>query len=109
MQHIGDLTIDGEREVSGQITGTTYVRAGGKLLSHAQHSGGLIIDSGGVVILHGQSSRNILNQGVLELYGQVSGRVIGHLPVNYLGPNQIVGVDLPVPFTGTSTSWSYTV
>jgi hypothetical protein len=107
MQHIGDLIVDSEREISGQVTGTTYVRAGGKLLSHAQHSGGLIIEPGGVVVLYGQSSRNILNQGTLELYGQVSGQVIGHSPTNALQPDQIVGMDLPVPFSGESTSWSY--
>jgi hypothetical protein len=108
MQHIGDLNVEGEREIRGQVTGTTYVRAGGKLVSHAQHSGGLIIEQGGIAILHGQSSRNIVNQGTLELYGQVSGRVIGHQPLNALGPGQIAGVDLQVPFTGSSTSWSFT-
>lgn len=107
MQHIGDLSVEGDCEIRGQVTGTTYVRAGGKLVSHAQHSGGLIIEPGGVAILHGQSSRNVVNQGTFELHGQVSGRVIGNLPVNALRPHQIVGVDLPVPFTGTSISWSY--
>lgn len=107
MQHIGDLIVEGEREIAGQVTGTTYVRAGGKLVSHAQHSGGLIIEQGGAAILYGQSSRNVVNEGSFELYGQVSGRVIGRQPVNALDPNQIVGIDLPVPFTGSSTSWSY--
>jgi hypothetical protein len=109
LQHIGDLSVESEREIRGQVTGTTYVRAGGKLVSHAQHSGGLVIEQGGFAVLHGQSSRNVVNEGTLELYGQVSGRVIGHIPVNALGPDQIVGIDLPVPFTGSSTSWSYKV
>lgn len=109
MQHIGDLNVEGEREIRGQVTGTTYVRTGGKLVTHAQHSGGLIIEQGGVAILHGQSSRNVVNHGTLELHGQVSGQVIGYPPVNALRSDQIGGVDLPVPFIGNSSSWSCTV
>lgn len=107
MQHIGELIVDDEREVSGQITGTTYVRAGGKLVSYAQHSGGLIIEPGGDAVVHGQVSRNVMNHGTLELHGQVSGRVIGNQPVNDIQSSQIVGTDLPVPFQGKTTSWSY--
>jgi hypothetical protein len=78
-------------------------------VSHAQHSGGMIIEQCDFAGLHGQSSRNVVNHGTFELYGQACGRVTGHLPVNALRLDQIVGIDLPVPLTGSSTSCSYKV
>jgi hypothetical protein len=33
MQHKGDLIVNDQRETTGQITGTTYVKAGGLLLT----------------------------------------------------------------------------
>ncbi|EPL08717.1 MULTISPECIES: hypothetical protein [Pseudomonadaceae] len=43
MQHKGDLIVNDQRETTGQITGTTYVKAGGLLIAHGQLAGGLII------------------------------------------------------------------
>lgn len=106
MQHQGDLVVEGEREIRGQVTGTTYVRAGGVAIVRGQLSGGLIIEEGGRAVVHGQVSRNVINHGSLELLGQVSGRVLGNQPINRLGPDQIVGNDLEVPFRGQTTSWT---
>ena len=106
MQHLGDLLVDGRRETRGQVTGTTYVRSGGRLIAHGQLAGGLIIEPGGSAIIHGQVSRNVRNEGQLELYGQVVGRILGNPPTNQLGPDQLVGNDLPVPFKGKTISWS---
>lgn len=105
MQHIGDLVVDSEFRQEGQVTGTTYVKRGGELTCWGQLSGGLIVEQGGIAIVHGQVSRNVVNHGELHLHGQVSGRVLGNQPVNELGPDQIVGIDLEVPFRGTTTSW----
>lgn len=107
MQHVGDLIVIDTQETSGQVTGTTYVRAGGYLIAHGQLSGGLVIEAGGHAIVHGQVSRNVLNNGALELLGQVSGKVIGNPPINQVKPVQIVGIDLEVPFRGKTTSWTY--
>lgn len=107
MQHVGDLIVTETQETSGQVTGTTYVRAGGILIAHGQLSGGLIIEAGGHAIVHGQVSRNVLNHGTLELLGQVSGKVIGNQPINPVKPVQIVGSDLEVPFRGKTISWTY--
>lgn len=106
MQHLGDLIVTGREEVSGQVTGTIYVRDGGDLILWGQASGGVIIDAGGTATIHGQSSRDVNNEGELTLYGQVSGRVLGNPPVNRLGPNQIVGIENPVPFTGITYSFT---
>lgn len=106
MQHLGDMVIEAEREISGQVTGTTYVRSGGVLVVRGQLSGGLIIDAGGTAIVHGQVSRNVINHGRLILYGQVCGRVVGTFPENAIEPDQIVGSDLEVPFRGVTTSWT---
>lgn len=106
MQHKGDLIVDGRYERWGQVTGTTYVRRGGELIAHGQLAGGLVIEPGGHAIVHGQVSRNVVNHGHLTLYDQVSSRIIGSPPVNPLGPDQIVGTNLEVPFRGTTTSWS---
>jgi len=106
MQHLGDLIVDGEHETTGQVTGTTYVRSGGRLIARAQLAGGLIIDAGGVAIVHGQVARNVVNHGTLTLYGQVVGRLIGDTPVNSIGPDQILGDDLEVPFRGTTVAWN---
>lgn len=108
MQHIGEMIVEGSREVFGQVTGTTFVRAGGFLIARGQLSGGLIIDKGGHAVIHGQVSRNVINNGSLELLGQVSGRVIGNQPLNLLVKDQIVGLDLEVPLRGHTTSWSTT-
>jgi len=105
-QHQGDLVVTAEYVSTGQVTGTTYVRTGGKLMAHGQLAGGLIIDEGGEAIVHGQVSRNVINHGRLTLLGQVSGRILGHPPLNVTGPNQIVGTDLEVPFRGTSYSFT---
>ncbi|WP_374621426.1 hypothetical protein [Pandoraea sp.] len=106
MQHKGDLIVDGDHETRGQVTGTTYVRSGGRLIVNGQLAGGLIIEQGGAAVVHGQVARNVINNGTLTLYGQVAGKVIGHPPVNAVGPNQIVGTDLEVPFHGTTVSWT---
>ncbi|GEM_PF-1528288 len=106
MQHKGDLIVNDQRETTGQITGTTYVKAGGLLIAHGQLAGGLIIEEGGKAVVHGQVCRNILNHGTVELLGQVSGKVIGNAPVNQVKPGQIVGTDLQVPFRGRTISWS---
>lgn len=106
MQHKGDLIVDGEQETTGQVTGTTYVRAGGRLIANGQLAGGLIIELGGTAIVHGQVARNVINNGTPTLHGQVAGKVIGNSPTNSVGPNQIVGDDLEVPFRGTTTSWT---
>jgi hypothetical protein len=98
-QHVGDLVVEVDQEVRGQVTGTTYVRAGATLVARGQLSGGL-------AIIHGQVSRNVINHGVLILHGQVSGTVLGNPPENTLGPDQVVGNDLEVPFRGTTISWS---
>jgi hypothetical protein len=108
MQHKGDLIVNDQRETTGQITGTTYVKAGGLLIAHGQLAGGLIIEEGGKAVVHGQVCRNILNHGTVELLGQVSGKVIGNAPVNQVKPGQIVGTDLQVPFRGRTISWSST-
>lgn len=108
MQHKGDLIVNDQRETTDQITGTTYVKAGGLLIAHGQLAGGLIIEEGGKAVVHGQVCRNILNHGTLELLGQVSGKVIGNAPVNQVKPGQIVGTDLQVPFRGRTISWSST-
>lgn len=108
MQHVGDLIVTDTQETSSQVTGTTYVRAGGVLIARGQLSGGLIIEARGHAIVHGQVSRNVLNHGTLELLGQVSGKVIGNQPINPVKPVQIVGSDLEVPFRGKTTSWTYT-
>ena len=105
-QHVGDLVVTGDYESTDQVTGTTYVRPGGRLIARGQLAGGLIIDAGGEAIVHGQVSRNLINNGRLELRGQVSGRVIGNPPINAVGPDQIVGADLEVPFRGQSYSYS---
>jgi hypothetical protein len=105
-QHVGDLVVEEDQEVRGQVTGTTYVRAGATLVARGQLSGGLIVDQGGRAIIHGQVSRNVINHGVLILHGQVSGTVLGNPPSNTLGPDQVVGNDLEVPFRGTTISWS---
>ncbi|MCG7600077.1 hypothetical protein MHM84_09775 [Halomonas sp. McH1-25] len=44
MQHKGDLIITDQQHTSGQVTGTTYVKAGGTLVAHGQLAGGLIIE-----------------------------------------------------------------
>ena len=108
MQHKSDLIVEDHREVQAQtqVTGCTYVKAGGELIARGQLSGGLIIETGGSATVHGQVSRNVINHGRLVLLGQVSGRVIGTAPENSMGPDQIVGIDLEVPFRGTTTSWS---
>jgi hypothetical protein len=106
MQHKGDLTVEGDHETSGQVTGTTYVRSGGRLIVHGQLAGGLIIEQGGIAVVHGQVARNVINHGALTLYGQVAGKIIGNPPLNSVGPNQIVGTDLEVPFCGTTVAWS---
>lgn len=105
-QHVGDLFVEVDQEVGGQVAGTTYVRAGATLIARGQLSGGLIIDRGGRAIVHGQVSRNVINDGELVLHGQVSGRIQGNPPTNELSPDQVVGNDLEVPFRGTSISWS---
>ena len=107
-QHKGELIVAGRREQHGQVTGTTYVRNGGMLIAHGQLAGGLIVEPGGTAIVHGQVSRNIINDGQLTIYGQVVGSILGNAPTNELKPNQVIGEDLPVPFTGTSESWSVT-
>ena len=106
MQHKGDLIVTGEFEQNGQVTGTTFVRDGGNLVCHGQLSGGLIIDSGGEATINGQVSRNVVNHGELWLYGQISGRLVGNAQKNSIGPNQIVGADLEVPFRGTTHSYT---
>lgn len=106
MQHKGDLIVQGDYESRGQVTGTTYVRDGGRLVVHGQLSGGLIIEAGGYALVRGQVSRNVVNHGTLELLGQVAGQVIGNAPSNAVGPSQIVGVDLEVPFRGKTFSWT---
>ena len=104
-QHIGDLIVTGEMVLDGQVTGTTYVRDGSNLIVRGQLAGGLIIDEGGEAYIHGQVSRNVINYGQLTLKGQVVGRIIGNQPVNTIGPNQVVGKDLEIPFRGTTTSY----
>jgi hypothetical protein len=106
VQHIGDLIVDGEHETTAQVTGTTYVRSGGRLVVNGQLSGGLIIEPGGSAVVNGQVSRNVINHGTLALNGQVSGRVIGNPPINSTRPEQIVGMDLEVPVRGTTISWT---
>lgn len=108
MQHKGDLIVTDHQKTSGQVTGTTYVRAGGFLVAHGQLAGGLIIEAGGHAIVHGQVARNIVNHGTLELLGQVAGKVIGYPPTNPVKPEQIVGNDLEVPFCGKTISWTST-
>lgn len=104
-QHKGDLVVDGTLTVEGQVTGTTIVRAGGVLEAHGQLAGGLIIEPGGEATVHGQVARNVMNRGRLTLYGQVSGRIVGFPPINLVGPDQVVGTDLEVPFRGQTFSW----
>lgn len=106
MQHEGDLEITTFHEQIGQVTGLTVVKRGGHLVCHGQLAGGLIVEEGGKATIHGQVARNVLNRGELFLHGQITGRVIGNQPVNALGPNQIVGINLEVPFKGTTTSFS---
>lgn len=108
MQHKGDLIVTEHQETSGQVTGTTYVRAGGFLIARDQLAGGLIIDAGGHAVVHSQVSRNVVNHGTFELLGQVSGKIIGNPPINPVKPVQVVGTDLEVPFRGETTSWTYT-
>lgn len=105
-RHVGDLVVTGDIEISGQVTGTTHVRAGGRLLAHGQLAGGLIIDQGGEAVTRGQVARNVVNNGRLTLLGQVAGRVVGNLPINAMGPNQIVGTDLEVPFRCQTYTYS---
>ncbi|MEN3793171.1 hypothetical protein [Fulvimarina sp. MAC3] len=96
-QHIGDLVVTGEFQQAGQVTGTTYVRAGGRLVAHGQLVGGLVVDKGGNAVLHGQSARNVVNHGDLLLFGQISGRLLGSPPLNTLERGQIIGRDLKLP------------
>ncbi|MER0239762.1 hypothetical protein [Fulvimarina sp. MAC8] len=96
-QHIGDLVVSGEIEQSGQVTGTTYVRSGGRIVAHGQLLGGLVIEKGGAAILHGQSARNVVNHGHLLLFGQIAGQLIGSSPLNSLERGQIMGRDLELP------------
>jgi hypothetical protein len=104
MQHIGDLVVDGHLEIGGQVTGTTYVDEGGVLIARGQLAGGLIIRKGGIATIYGQVSRNVVNEGTLTLHGQVCGKILGYPPVNALSSEQVVGMDLPVPFQGRSHS-----
>ena len=106
MQHKGDLIVTGDLEQNGQVTGTTYVRSGGYLVSNDQLSGGLIVDDGGRTIINGQVSRNVVNNGKIWLYGQISGQCIGNQPENAVGLKQIVGIDSQVPFEGKTYSFS---
>lgn len=104
VQHLDDLVVNGRRETRGRVTGTTLVRPGGTLIAHGQLAGDLIIEPGGSAIIRGQASRTIRNEGHLEVYGQVVGRNVGNPPINQLGPDQLVGNDLPVPFKGGTIS-----
>lgn len=106
-QHIGDLAVTEDHEQHGQVTGTTYVRAGGHLVCHGQLAGGLIIEEGGAAVVHGQVCRNIVNHGDLILLGQCVGRLVGKPPKNPLQPNQVVGDDLEVPFSESSHAFSF--
>lgn len=108
MQHKGDLIVTEHRETTGQVTGTTYVKSGGVLIARGQLAGGLIIEAGGRAVVYSQVARNILNDGTLELFGQVCGRVVGNPPTNPLKTGQIIGKDLEVPFQGKTISWSFT-
>ncbi len=107
-QHKGDLVVHHDKEISGQVTGTTFVQSGATLVAHGQLAGGLIIETGGRAIVHGQVARNVVNHGQLTVYGQISGPVIGNPPTNAasLTSDQIVGSDLEVPFLGRTESWS---
>ena len=96
-QHIGDLVVSGEIEQSGQVTGTTYVRPGGRIIAHGQLLGGLVIEKGGAAILHGQCARNVVNRGNLLLFGQIAGKLIGSPPLNSLERGQIMDRDLKLP------------
>lgn len=106
MQHKGDLIVENYYVQSGQVTGTTIVKSGATLVCHGQLSGGLIIESNARAIIHGQVSRNVINNGLLELYGQVSGKLIGNPPLNKISEHQIAGIDLQTPFEGKTISWS---
>lgn len=102
MQHHDDLEVDSAFEQNGQVLGTTYVRSSGVLTCFGQLVGGLVIDDGGRAIVHGQVPGNVINNGELELYGQIIGRLIGNLPKNSISSEQIIGSDSsspPVPST----------
>lgn len=102
MKHPDDLEIDSAFEQNGQVLGTTFVRTNGVLTCFGQLVGGLVIDDGGRAIVHGQVSGNVINNGELELYGQIIGRLVGNLPKNSIDSEQIIGSDSkspPVPPT----------
>lgn len=108
-QHRGDLIVDSHRVQHGQVTGTAFVKSGAKLICHGQLAGGLIVEAGGYAVIHGQCCRDIQNDGELEVYGQVVGRILGNPPRNLLGPKQVIGDALPVPYRGSSESYSFTL
>jgi hypothetical protein len=95
-QHIGDLVVTGIVVAGNQVTGVTYVKRGGKLVSSGALLGGLVVDAGGSAVVSGQIGRNVLNDGNLVLSGRVAGKILGQGAVVMGSRAHVSGNDLPV-------------
>jgi hypothetical protein len=96
MQDLGDILVADFREIEGQIIGKIRVASGGRLLQRGQVVGGLIVEEGGQAEVHGQICRDVINNGSLNLIGQVVGTIHGNAPTNTLRSDQVIGMPLPV-------------
>ena len=72
----GDLYLDDELQLYGQVTGKTVVEHGGVLHLFGRCTHGLIVKAGGKAVIHGMVSGSVRNEGgYLEVQGMVIGRI----------------------------------
>jgi cytoskeletal protein CcmA (bactofilin family) len=76
-QHNGDVTVEGEQTISGQITGTLTVAETGNLILNGQVIEDLVVEAGGRAEINGMVIGNIVNRGGdVTVYGQVEGQIL---------------------------------
>jgi cytoskeletal protein CcmA (bactofilin family) len=74
-QFQGDLFVEDDVTVRGQITGNITVRKGGKLYLRGQCCGDLTVAAGGYAEISGQVVTDLVNHGSVKLSGKVVGAI----------------------------------
>lgn len=86
-----DLIIEEETNINATITGNVTVKSSAVMQLYGTITKDLIVDEGSKAYVFGCVNGSIINNGELEVYGEVSGEVIDHTGKAFVSRKAVVG------------------